>query len=108
MATASTLTASPSVTAGSAIASASLKLQPHQIEDADTRRLALEVGMARDAVYDALQAYADAVYRELVEGLHHARGMRFTDADADLIARGMLDEIGTEMAHDWAYGPTAP
>jgi hypothetical protein len=85
-----------------------LIMQPCEISDPDTRMLALEVGMARDAVYDALQAYADAVYRELVEGNHHARGLRFTDAEADLIARGMLDEIGTMMAHDWAYGPTAP
>lgn len=88
-------------------AAAALATQPAEM-DADTRMLALEVGMARDAAYDALQAYADAVYRELVDGTHHARGLRFDASQADVIARGLLSEIGTEMAHDWQYGPTAP
>ena len=87
---------------------AALLIQPNAIADPDTRRMALETGMARDAAHDALQAYADAIYRELVEGTHHARGRRFTSDEADLIARGMLDEIGCVMAHDWEYGPTAP
>lgn len=85
-----------------------LKMHPCQIEDPDTRRLALDAAMARDAAYDALQAYADAVYRELAEGTHHARGLRFSASQADLITRGILSEMGVEMAHDWEYGPTAP
>jgi hypothetical protein len=87
---------------------AELAMQPCEISNPDTRMLALEAGMARDAAYDALQAYADAVYRELVEGTHHARGLRFDASQADLIARGILSEMGVEMAHDWEYGPTAP
>ena len=85
-----------------------LAIQINKIEDPDTRHLALETAMARDAAYDALQAYADAVYAELAYGTHHAKGMRFDAALADLTARGILSEIGTEMAHDWEYGPTAP
>jgi hypothetical protein len=87
---------------------AELTMQPCEISNPDTRMLALEAGMARDAAYDALQAYADAVYRELVEGTHHARGLRFDASQADLITRGILSEMGVEMAHDWEYGPTAP
>lgn len=84
-----------------------LATQPAELPT-DTRSLALATGMARDAAYDALQAYADAVYRELVQGTHHARGMRFSGPQADVIARGLLSEMGVEMAHDWQYGPTAP
>lgn len=84
-----------------------LATQPAELPT-DTRSLALATGMARDAAYDALQAYADAVYRELVEGTHHAFGTRFSGSQADVIARGILSEMGVEMAHDWQYGPTAP
>lgn len=84
-----------------------LSTQPVELPT-DTRRLALATGMARDAAYDALQAYADAAYRELVQGTHHARGLRFSGPQADVIARGLLSEMGMEMAHDWQYGPTAP
>lgn len=101
------MTTSTNLTRDWDAAAALLATQPADL-DADTRRLALDVGMARDAAYDALQAYADAVYRELVEGTHHARGLRFDAAQADVIARGILSEMGVEMAHDWQYGPTAP
>lgn len=90
-----------------ATAMAFLDAQPAELPT-DTRSLALATGMARDAAYDALQAYADAVYRELVEGTHHAFGTRFSGSQADVIARGILSEMGVEMAHDWQYGPTAP
>jgi hypothetical protein len=84
-----------------------LNLQPHAIDETETRRLALETGMARDAAYDALQAYADAACRELIHG-RHAKGLRFSKGQAELICRGLLSEMGVEMAHDWEYGPTAP
>ncbi len=85
-----------------------LELQPKFISDPETRRLAQKAGDARDAAYDALQAYADAVYAELVCRAHSIDGRPCDPAQADLIARGILSEMGVEMAHDWEYGPTAP
>ncbi|MGA1013483.1 hypothetical protein [Vulcanococcus sp.] len=87
---------------------AEITMQPFQISDPEARRLAAAAGAARDAAYDALQAYADAVYAELVGAARHACGLPLSPSHADLVARGILSEMGAEMAHDWEYGPTAP
>lgn len=77
-------------------------LQPRPISETTRRELVLLAGNAQDAAYDALQAFADALYEEavLVQGK--------TPEQADLVIRGILANVGTEMAHDWEYGPEAP
>lgn len=78
------------------------RIQPKDLTDPVLRRLAVEAGKAQDAAYDALQAFADALYAEALD----VKGQSV--AQADLLVRGVLAQVGEEMAHDWQYGPTAP
>lgn len=78
------------------------RIQPKDLADPELRRLAAEAGKAQDAAYDALQAFADALYAEALD----VKGQSV--AQADLLVRGVLAQVGEEMAHDWQYGATAP
>lgn len=74
-------------------------LHPFQFSDATKRELVRNAGNAQDALYDAIQTFADALYEEAVK----VKGQ--SPSQADLAIRGFLVGIGEEMAHDWTYGP---
>jgi hypothetical protein len=76
-------------------------LHPFHFSDATKRELVRKAGDAQDAMYDAIQAFADALYEEAVKVKGHSPDQ------ADLVVRGLLVGIGEEMAHDWVYGPDA-
>jgi hypothetical protein len=78
------------------------RLHPRDIADPELRQLVREAGDAQDAAYDALQAFADALYAEAVR----VKGK--TRLQADLMIRAILVRVGEELAHDWVYGPEAP
>ena len=78
------------------------RLHPRDVADPKLRQLVREAGDAQDAAYDALQAFADALYAEAVQ----VKGQ--SPQQADLMIRGILVQVGEELAHDWAYGPEAP
>ena len=54
-------------------------------------------GVAQDKAYDALEAFANALYEELVL----VQLMSLDKADAAI--RGVLAQVGEELAHDWNY-----
>lgn len=73
------------------------QLQPCDVSDPIQHQAIRRAGDAEDAAYDALQAFADALYEEaLLVRLQ-------TPEQADVIIRGILARIGEEMAHDWVY-----
>jgi phage gp46-like protein len=78
------------------------RLHPRDVADPELRQLVREAGDAQDAAYDALQAFADALYTEAVR----VKGQ--SPQQADLMIRGILVQVGEELAHDWTYGPEAP
>ena len=54
-------------------------------------------GQAEDVAYDALEAFANALYEELVL-------VQLMPLDkADLAIRATLAKVGEELAHDWSY-----
>jgi len=59
-------------------------------------------GDLQDQVYDLIQEWADSLYEEAQQCYGE------TADKADLAIRAILSRLGTEMAHDWQYGPTAP
>ena len=81
---------------------AETRLHPRDVADPELRQLVREAGDAQDAVYDALQAFADALYTEAVQ----VKGQ--SPQAADLMIRSILVQVGEELAHDWTYGPDAP
>lgn len=64
---------------------------------ASGHELVKAAGIAQDKAYDALEAFANALYEELVL----VQLMPLDKADAAI--RGMLTQVGEELAHDWAY-----
>lgn len=74
-------------------------LHPYQVLDQAKRELVRASSDSQDALYDAIQLFADALFDELVQVREWDR------AKADLAIRGTLVKIGEEMAHDWQYGP---
>jgi len=81
---------------------AETRLHPRDVADPELRQLVREAGDAQDAVYDALQAFADALYTEAVQ----VKGQ--SPQAADLMIRSILVQVGEELAHEWTYGPDAP
>ena len=78
------------------------RLHPRDVADPGLRQLVREAGDAQDSAYDALQTFADALYAEAVQVKCQS------PQQADLMIRGILVQVGEELAHDWAYGPEAP
>jgi hypothetical protein len=74
-------------------------LHPYQVLDQAKRDLVRASSDSQDALYDAIQLFADALFDELVQV------REWDSAKADLAIRGTLVKIGEEMAHDWQYGP---
>ena len=74
-------------------------LHPYQVLDQAKRELVRASSDSQDALYDAIQLFADALFDELVQV------REWDSAKADLAIRGALVKIGEEMAHDWKYGP---
>lgn len=74
-------------------------LHPYQVLDQAKRELVRASSDSQDALYDAIQTFADALYEELVTV------REWKHSQADLAIRGALVKIGEEMAHDWQYGP---
>ena len=74
-------------------------LHPYQVLDQAKRELVRASSDSQDALYDAIQLFADALYDELVQV------REWDSVKADLAIRGTLVKIGEEMAHDWKYGP---
>ena len=74
-------------------------LHPYQVLDQAKRDLVRASSDSQDALYDAIQLFADALFDELVQA------REWDSAKADLAIRGTLVKIGEEMAHDWQYGP---
>jgi hypothetical protein len=75
-------------------------LHPFQVQDPTERALVRASSDSQDALYDAIQTFADALFEELV------LVKQWDPARADLAIRGSLVKIGEEMAHDWTYGPS--